>query len=103
MTTQELAYTEIEKLITNFKGMPASQRKWLNEMQTRLGYILPLFKALGWDTSNINEVSPEEKVSRGWVDFSFRIGNVPRFFLETKRVNEDLNDPKLKSLHTMRL
>ena len=63
-------------------------------MQTRLGYILPLFRALGWDTSNINEVSPEEKVSRGWVDFSFRIGNVPRFFLETKKVNENLNDPK---------
>jgi len=94
MTTQDLAYTEIEKLVTNFKSMPASQRKGMNEMQTRLGYILPLFKALGWDTSNINEVSPEEKVSRGWVDFSFRIGNVPRFFLETKRVNEDLNDPK---------
>src|SRR6266545_8205760 len=94
MTTQELAYTEIEKLVKNFKGMPASQRKGMNEMQTRLGYILPLFKALGWDTSNINEVSPEEKVSRGWVDFSFRIGNVPRFFLETKKANEDLNDPR---------
>ncbi len=94
MINQELAYTEIEKLITNFKNMPATQRKGLNEMQTRLGYILPMFKALGWDTSNINEVSPEEKVSRGWVDFSFRVGNVPRFFLETKRANEDLNDPR---------
>lgn len=47
--------------------MPAAQRKGLNEMQTRLGYILPLFKALGWDTSNINVASPEEKVSRGWI------------------------------------
>ncbi len=94
MTTQELAYTEVEKLVNNFKTLPASQRKGLNEMQTRLGYILPLFRVLGWDTSNINEVSPEEKVWRRWVDFSFRIGNVPRYFLETKRVNEDLNDPK---------
>lgn len=94
MTNQELAYTEIEKLIKNFKNIPAAQRKGMNEMQTRLGYILPMFKALGWDTSNINEVSPEEKVSRGWVDFSFRVGNVPRFFLETKKVNEDLNDPR---------
>jgi type I restriction-modification system DNA methylase subunit len=94
MMNQELAYTEIQKLITSFKNMPAAQRKGLNEMQTRLGYILPMFKALGWDTSNINEVSPEEKVSRGWVDFSFRVGNVPRFFLETKRANEDLNDPR---------
>src|SRR5215211_6842066 len=93
MTTQELAYTEIEKLVKNFKEMPASQRKGLNGMQTRLGYILPLFRALGWDINNIDEVSPEEKVSRGWVDFSFRLGNVPRFFLETKRANEDLNNP----------
>ena len=94
MTTQELAYAEVERLIKNFKSMPASQRKGMNEMQTRLGYILPLFRALGWDTSNINEVSPEEKVSRGWVDFSFRLGNVPRYFLETKRANEDLNDAR---------
>ena len=94
MVPTDLAYAEIEKLVTNFKNMPASQRRGMNEMQTRLGYILPLFRALGWDASNINEVSPEEKVSRGWVDFSFRIGNVPRFFLETKKVNENLNDPK---------
>jgi len=94
MTTQELAYTEIERLVKSFKSMPASQRRGMNEMQTRLGYILPLFRALGWDTSNINEVSPEEKVSRGWVDLSLRIGNVPRYFLETKRANEDLNDPR---------
>jgi predicted type IV restriction endonuclease len=60
MTDQELAYTEIERLVKSFKDMPASQRKGMNEMQTRLGYILPLFKALGWDTSNINEVNPEE-------------------------------------------
>jgi adenine-specific DNA-methyltransferase len=26
--------------------------------------------------------------------FSFRVANVPRFFLETKKVNEDLNDPR---------
>ncbi|MDQ3006946.1 MAG: N-6 DNA methylase, partial [Chloroflexota bacterium] len=94
MTTQESAFAEVERLVKSFKDMPTAQRKGLNEMQTRLGYILPLFKALGWDTSNINEVSPEEKVSRGWVDFSFRIGNVPRFFLETKKVNENLNDPR---------
>jgi type I restriction-modification system DNA methylase subunit len=94
MINQETAYNEIARLVNDFKHMPAAQRKGMNEMQTRLGYILPLFRALGWDINNINEVSPEEKVSRGWVDFSFRIGNTPRFFLETKRVNEDLNDPR---------
>ena len=94
MTNQEIAYSEVERLVKDFKNIPTAKRKSMNEMQTRLGYILPLFKALEWDTSNINEVTPEEKVSRGWVDFSFRIGNTPRFFLETKKVDEDLNDSR---------
>ena len=94
MTNQETAYTEIERLVKKFKAMSGVQRKGLNEDATRLGLILPMFRALGWDIENVNEVSPEEKVSRGWVDFSFRIGNVPRYFLETKRASEDLNDPR---------
>jgi adenine-specific DNA-methyltransferase len=49
---------------------------------------------LEWDTQNSGEMSAEEKVSRGWVGFSFRIGGVPRFFLETKRISEDLTKPQ---------
>ncbi len=94
MTISEIAYTEIEKLVKRFKNLPAPARKAMNEHATRQGFILPMFHALGWDIENVNEVSPEEKVSRGWVDFSFRIGGVPRYFLETKRADEDLNDPR---------
>ena len=39
MTNQELAFSEIERLVKSFKDMPAAQRKGLNEMQTRLGCI----------------------------------------------------------------
>jgi len=42
MTSQEQAYSEIERLIKSFKGMPTAQRKGLNEMQTRLSYVLPI-------------------------------------------------------------
>jgi hypothetical protein len=28
------------------------------------------------------------------VDYAFRLSGIPRFFLETKRVDEDLNDPR---------
>jgi methylase of polypeptide subunit release factors len=94
MTNKEIAYKEIENLVTKFKTMPTKQRNDLDEAKTRAGFILPFFKALGWDINNINEVIPETKVSRGWVDFSFRIGNTTRFFLETKKVKEDLNDPR---------
>jgi hypothetical protein len=32
MTTQELAYTEIERLVINFKNMPGSQRSGMDEL-----------------------------------------------------------------------
>ena len=88
------AYSEIERLVARFKGLSAAARRAFNEDNTRKDFILPLFRALEWDTQNSTEVSAEEKVSRGWVDFSFRIGNVPRFFLETKRISEDLTKPQ---------
>jgi type I restriction-modification system DNA methylase subunit len=91
MNTQETAYAEIEKLVRKFKGLSVRERKGMNEHATRQGFILPMFRALGWDIDNVNEVSPEEKVSRGFVDFSFRLGGVPRYFLETKKLDEDLN------------
>jgi hypothetical protein len=94
MTNPELAYAEIEKIIAKFKNMPVTQRRQLNENATRLGFILPMFSALGWNITDVNEVSPEEKVSRGFVDFSFRLGGIPRLFLETKRISEDLTDPR---------
>jgi len=94
MTTPDLAFSEVQKLVQRFKSLPAAERKGMNENATRQGYILPLFRALGWNVDNVNEVSPEEKVSRGWVDYSFRIGGIPRFFLETKKASEDLNDPR---------
>lgn len=46
MTTPELAYSQVEELIKRFKALPTAQRKGMNEMQTRLGFILPLFSAL---------------------------------------------------------
>ena len=94
MSVPELAYAEIETLVKMFKALSSAEFRGMNEHATRQGYILPMFRALGWNTDNINETSPEEKVSRGWVDFSFRIAGIPRFFLETKKASEDLNDPR---------
>jgi hypothetical protein len=33
-------------------------------------------------------------VSRGYVDFSFRLRGIPRFFVETKKIPEDLEAPR---------
>ena len=94
MTTHEQAYARVEQIVRRFKNLSAAERRALNENATRQGYILPLFGALDWDIENVNEVSPEERVSKGWVDFAFRLGGIPRFFLETKKASEDLNDPR---------
>lgn len=93
MPTQN-AYDEVERLVRKFKNLSAAARKAYNEDNTRKDFILPLFRALEWDTQDSAQVSAEEKVSRGWVDFSFRISGVPRFFLETKRMSEDLTKPQ---------
>jgi type I restriction-modification system DNA methylase subunit len=53
-----------------------------------------MFRALGWNVEDAREVSPEEQVSRGFVDFSFRLGGIPRFFLETKKIVANLDDPR---------
>jgi type I restriction-modification system DNA methylase subunit len=90
MTPAETAYQQIERLIHKFKSLSPATRRAFNEDNTRKDFILPFFKALEWDVYNSSEVSAEEKVSRGWVDFAFRINGIPRFFLETKRIAEDL-------------
>lgn len=94
MTASESTYQQIERLVKKFKSLSPSARKNYNEADTRKDFILPLFRALEWDIDNTAEVSAEEKVSRGWVDYAFRLSGIPRLFLETKRVSEDLTDPR---------
>ncbi|CAG0947139.1 Type IIS restriction enzyme Eco57I [Anaerolineae bacterium] len=88
------AYNQIERLVKKFKALPTRERHAYNEDNTRKDFILPLFNALEWDIQNAREVTAEEKISRGYVDFAFRIGGVPKFMLETKRIGEDLGKPE---------
>jgi hypothetical protein len=94
MTTSHNAYTQIASLVQKFKTLSPSERHNYNEADTRKDFILPLFRALEWDIESAAEVSAETKVSRGWVDYAFRLDGIPRFFLETKRLDEDLTDPR---------
>ncbi|GAB4452312.1 MAG: hypothetical protein OHK0036_13770 [Bacteroidia bacterium] len=65
-----------------------------NEEMTKKDFIIPLFRILGWNTEDSNEVTAEEKISKKRVDYSFRINGIPKFFLEAKALKEDLNNPK---------
>jgi hypothetical protein len=77
-------------LVERFGQLSARNRKGYNEPATRQEFMLPLFRALGWNIEDTREVSPEERVSRGYVDFAFRLRGIPRFFVEMVVLVEEM-------------
>jgi predicted type IV restriction endonuclease len=69
-TSYAQARAKVERLVERFSVLSAHNRKHYNEAATRKDFILPLFRALGWQVEDTREVSPEEQVSRGYVDFA---------------------------------
>ena len=61
-----------------------------NEDCVKQGIILPILHLLGWNTSDIDEVTPEYNVGKGKVDYSLRIEGKSKFFIEAKNAGEDL-------------
>ena len=57
------------------------------EAGTKKDYVLPLFRSLGWDIEDGDEVTAEERISRGFVDYGFKADNLPMFYLEAKGMN----------------
>ncbi len=82
---------QISELIGKYEGLDARRLRQFNEENTKKDFILPLFRHLGWDVTNSDEVAAEEKSSNGRVDYAFKIGGVSKFYLEAKPLREDLN------------
>ncbi|AFD01037.1 putative type IV restriction endonuclease [Methanocella conradii HZ254] len=95
-TPFEIAKNNVSGLVEKYNQMVASGRlKHYNEENTKKDFITPLFRYLGWDVENIktpDEVTNEDKVSKGRVDYAFRINGIPKFFLEAKALNKGLNE-----------
>lgn len=90
---KEAAKKQIASLVEKYRDYESSGKlKNLGETDTRAIFIDPLFESLGWGIKNIEEVSREDRVSNGWVDYAFRISGVVRFFLEAKASNEELGE-----------
>ncbi len=83
---------EITKLIDKYTR---EKGKKYNEEATKNDFILTLFKILGWNTEDSNEVSKEENISGKRVDYGFRIDGIPKFFLEAKSLDEDLEGSRM--------
>ena len=61
-----------------------------DEATTKQAIILRLLSALRWNIFDTSEVQPEYSVSSKRVDYSLRINNANKVFLEVKKVIEDL-------------
>lgn len=70
-----------------------------NETRTRMALVDPLLKALGWDVSDPEVVTPEFKVSGGWADYALlHTGEQPTATVEAKKLGE-----RLASSHKMQM
>ena len=92
MNNKEKAKEEIKLLVEKYNRLvEAGKVKSYNEEMTKKDFILPLFRALGWSVEDGEEVTAEEKISKGRVDYAFRIQSIPKLFLEAKSLKEDLD------------
>jgi len=87
---------KIQKLVEKYKKTKTDNKlKTYSEEDTIQGFILPLFEILGWNIKNKEEVSSQDHIKgSGRPDHTFRINGITQFYLESKKLNEDLDDEK---------
>ena len=95
--TKEQAYDKIAQLVERFgEHVEEYKRGNYNEHQTRIDYINPFFKALGWDMDNeqgyaeaYREVIHEDKIKVGSStkapDYGFTLFGQRKFFVDAKK------------------
>ena len=96
----------IHQLIDRFRAnLDSYKRGQYNETLTRIEFINPFFKALGWDMDNergyaeaYKDVVHEDAIKVGGgtkaPDYGFRIGGARKFFVEAKKPSVDVKgDP----------
>ncbi len=91
MTNKEQARQQIQDLVQQFLAIPEKERAKLNESEIQRVFVLPLFRALGWNIENYREVTSEEQILHGYVDFGFYLSGIPAFYVETKKIPANLN------------
>lgn len=90
----------VERFQRNRESYDAAQ---FNETQTRVQFLNPLFKALGWDVDNsagyaeaykdvVHEDALRVSGATKAPDYCFRIGGARKFFLEAKKPSINLKD-----------
>jgi hypothetical protein len=81
--------TGLQSFIENKKLVDSLPRQ--GEEATKQGLILPILQYLGWNPFDVQEVYPEFSVQNGRVDYSLRVNNLNKVFVEVKKLGEDLD------------
>lgn len=90
--TKQRAKENLARLIKRFEREWSADRiKEYNEEATKTSFIQPLLKeVLGWNVNDRDEVSPEEKISKGRVDYGLKLEGKVKIFVEAKPPRADL-------------
>jgi type I restriction-modification system DNA methylase subunit len=90
--TKEQAKKNLQQLLIKFNEEYDNDRiKEYNEEATKTAFIQPFLKdVLGWNVTDRNEVSPEEKISSGRVDYGLKIDGKTKIFIEAKPARANL-------------
>ncbi len=96
MVDKKEAKQKIADLVEKYKKVKdAGKINKYSEADTKTKFIEPFFEALGWDFRSVDdEVSKEESISKGRVDYGFRINGIPKLFVEAKKLKANLEDTK---------
>jgi type I restriction-modification system DNA methylase subunit len=82
----------IQALVHKYQGLTPKEKTSYNEANTVNTFIRPLFEALGWDFSNIDEIEAEKTIVKGRVDYVFKVKKVSMFCVEVKSLHHDFTD-----------
>jgi len=79
------------QLISFIEDLKADRRiMFFNEAETKQEIIVRILSFLDWDIFNTDEVKPEYSVGEERVDYSLRIGDANKVFIEVKKPGEEL-------------
>jgi type I restriction-modification system DNA methylase subunit len=90
---KEKAKRSLYKLTEKFKKeLESGRAQEYNEEATKISFIQPFLEdVLGWNVRNHDEVSPEETISKGRVDYGLKVEGTTKVFIEAKPIRADLD------------
>ena len=88
---------DLQSVLRTVRGRIARVRaEGIGEQDTKAGLIVPVLRALGWDTEDLEDVKLEyrRRPPDNPVDYALFLRREARLFIEAKALGSRLDDPK---------